>query len=137
MGWLREVTHDPDARVVSRAHVPRLLARVDWAELHTLIEHHCGVQMALRAHHDWVARHGKVLRGTLASGAKQAVVFAVSHAARTLLAHAPMQGSKASEIPVVRDLRTHSQLEAHKVPLEAHHSHPTTTAPMHQAGGQY
>jgi len=104
MGWLREVTHDPDARVVSRAHVPRLLARVDWAELHTLIAHHCGVQMALRAHHDWVARDGKVLRGTLASGDKQAVVFAVSHASRTLLAHAPMQGSKASEIPVVRDL---------------------------------
>ena len=68
MGWLREVTHDPDARVVSCAHVPRLLARVDWAELHTLIAHHCGVQMALRAHHDWVARDGKVLRGTLASG---------------------------------------------------------------------
>ena len=104
MGWLREVTHDPDARVVSRAHVPRLLARVDWAELHTLIAHHCGVQMALRAHHDWVARDGKVLRGTLASGDKQAVVFAVSHASRTLLAQAPMHGSKASEIPVVRDL---------------------------------
>jgi hypothetical protein len=24
--------------VVSRAHLPRLLARLDWAELHTLIE---------------------------------------------------------------------------------------------------
>src|SRR6266699_2135067 len=63
-----------------------------------------GVQMELRAHHDWVAIDGKVLRGTLASGDKQSVVFAVSHASRTLLAHAPMQGSQASEIPVVRDL---------------------------------
>jgi predicted transposase YbfD/YdcC len=137
IGWLREVTHYPDARVVSRAHLPRLLARLDWAELNTLIAQHFGVQMALRAHHDWVAIDGKVLRGTLASGDKQAVVFAVSHASRTLLAHAPMQGSKASEIPVVRDLLTHSQLEAHKVTLDAHHCNPTTTAQIHQAGGQY
>ena len=102
--WLREVTHYPDARVVSRAHLPRLLARLDWTELNTLIEQHFGVQMELRAHHDWVAIDGKVVRGTLASGDKPSVVFAVSHASRTLLAHAPMQGSKASAIPVVRDL---------------------------------
>ena len=80
------------------------MARLDWAELHTLIAQHFGVQMALRAHHDWVAIDGKVVRGTLASGDKPSVVFAVSHASRTLLAHAPMKGSKASEIPVVRDL---------------------------------
>ena len=135
--WLREVTHYPDARVVSRAHLPRLLARLDWAELNTLIEQHFGVQMELSAHHDWVAIDGKVLRGTLASGDKQSVVFAVSHAARTLLAHAPMKGSKASEIPVVRDLLTHSQLEAHKVTLDAPHCNPATTAQIHQAGGQY
>src|SRR2546427_9754465 len=85
--WLREVTHSPDAGLVSRAHFPRLLARVDWVELHTLIDRHCGVQMEWRAHHDWVAIDGKVLRGTLASGDKPSVVFAVSHASRTLLAH--------------------------------------------------
>jgi predicted transposase YbfD/YdcC len=135
--WLREVTHSPDAGVVSRAHLPRLLARVDWVELNTLIDQHFGVQMEVRAQHDWVAIDGKVLRGTLASGDKQSVVFAVSHASRTLLAHAPMQGSKASEIPVVRALLTHSQLEAHKVTLDAHHCNPQTTAQIHQAGGQY
>ena len=122
--------------MVSRAHLPRLLARLDWVELNTLIDQHFGVQVELSATHDWVAIDGKVLRGTLASGDKQTVVLAVSHVSRTLLAQAPMQGSKASEIPVVRDLLTHSQLEAHKVPLEAHHGNPTTTAQMHQAGGQ-
>lgn len=135
--WLRAVTHSPDAGVVSRAHLPRLLARVDWAELNTLIERHFGVQMELSAHHGWVAIDGKVLRGTLTSGDKQSVVFAVSHGSRTLLAQAPMHGSKASEIPVVRDLLTHSQLEAHKVTLDAHHCNPHTTAQIHQAGGQY
>jgi hypothetical protein len=48
-----------------------------------------------------------------------------------------MQGSKASAIPVVRALLLHSQLEAHQVTLDAHHCNPTTTAQMHQAGGQY
>jgi len=135
--WLREVTQHPEAGVVSRAHLPRLLARVDWVELNTLIDQHFGVQVELSATHDWVAIDGKVLRGTLASGDKQSVVFAVSHASRTLLAQAPMKGSKASEIPVVRDLLKHSQLEAHKVTLDAHHCNPTTTAQIHQAGGQY
>ena len=135
--WLREVTHYPDAGVVSRAHLPRLLARLDWVELNTLIDQHFGVQGELRATDGWVAIDGKVLRGTLASGDQQSVVFAVRHGSRTLLAQARMQGSKASEIPVVRALLTHSQLEAHKVTLDAHHCNPTTTAQMHQAGGQY
>jgi predicted transposase YbfD/YdcC len=135
--WLREVTHSPEARVVSRAHLPRLLARMDWAELNTLIARHFGVQVALQAEHDWVAIDGKVLRGTLASGEQQAVVVAVSHTRRTLLAQAPMQGNKASEIPVVRHLLAQTGLEAHKVTLDAHHCNPTTTAQIHQAGGQY
>lgn len=122
--------------MVSRAPFPRLLARGNWVELNTLIDQHFGVQVALSAPHDWVAIEGKVLRGTLASGDKQSVVFAVSHASRTLLAHAPMHGSKASEIPVVRDLLKHSQLEARQVPWDAQHCNPTTTAQMHQAGGQ-
>src|SRR6266446_9688076 len=137
MEWLRKVTQYPEARVVSRAHLPRLLARLDWLELHTLIDRHFGVQVELRANHAWVAIDGKTLRGTLASGQKQSVVFAVSHARRTLLAQAPMTGSKASEIAVVRDLLKASGLEAHKVTLDAHHCNPTTTAQIHQAGGQY
>jgi predicted transposase YbfD/YdcC len=135
--WLREVTQPPEAGVVSRAHLPRLLARVDWVELHTLIAQHFGVQGAWSATHDWVAIDGRVLRGTLASGDKPSVVCAVSHASRSLRAHAPMQGRKASASPVVRDLLPHSQLEARQVTWDAHHCHPTTTAQIHQAGGQY
>jgi predicted transposase YbfD/YdcC len=131
------VTRCPDAGVVSRAHLPRLLVRLEWTELNILIERHFGVQVELRAYQEWVAIDGKVLRGTRASGETQAVVLAVSHGHRTLLAQAPMHGSKASEILVVRDLLAHSQLEAHQVTLDAHHCNPTTTAQIHQAGGQY
>jgi len=135
--WLREVTQHPEAGVISRAHLPRLLARLDWTGLNTLIDQHFGVQVERRATDDWTAIDGKVLRGTLASGDKQSVVLAVRHGSRTLLAQAPMKGSKASEIPVVRDLLKESELEAQKVTLDAHHCNPTTTAQIHQAGGQY
>jgi predicted transposase YbfD/YdcC len=135
--WLREVTQHPEASVISRAHLPRLLARLDWAGLNTLIEQHFGVQVERSATEDWTAIDGKVLRGTLASGDKQSVVLAVRHGSRTLLAQAPMTGRKASEIPVVRDLLKESELERHKVTLDAHHCNPTTTAQIHQAGGQY
>ena len=135
--WLREVTQHPEARVVSRAHLPRLLARLDWVELSTLIDHYFGVQVEVRVHDSWVAIDGKTLRGTLTSGQRQSVVFAISHAQRTLLAHAPMAGSKAREIVVVRDLLKTSGLEAHHVTLDAHHCNPTTMAQIHQAAGQY
>ena len=135
--WLQEVTQHPEARVISRAHLPRLLARLDWMELNRLIDAYFGVRVELRANQEWVAIDGKTLRGTLAPGQKQSVVLAVSHESRTLLAQAPMTGSKASEITGVRDLLKESGLEAHKVTLDAHHCNPKTMAQIHQAGGQY
>jgi predicted transposase YbfD/YdcC len=95
------------------------------------------VRIELSATHDWVAIDGKTLRGTLCSKEKQSVVFALCHESRTLLSQALMEGSKASEISVVRDLLKESGLERYKVTLDAHHCNPTTTAQIHQAGGQY
>lgn len=135
--WLREMTHQPEAQAISRAHLPRLLARLDWNALNTLIEQHFGLRIELNANQEWVGIDGKVLKGTIGSGDKQSVVLAVSHQSRTLLAQAPMKGSKASEIPVVRQLLKNTQLEAQKVTLDAHHCNPKTTAQIHQAGGQY
>ena len=34
--------------MISRAHLPRLLARLDWMELNLLVELHFGVQVELR-----------------------------------------------------------------------------------------
>lgn len=71
--WLREVTHHPEAGVVSRAHLPRLLARVDWVEVNTLIDQHFGVQVELRATHGWVAidGHGFLIKILPASATPQ------------------------------------------------------------------
>jgi len=35
--WLRKVTGIPEAMVISRAHLPRMLARLDWVELNVII----------------------------------------------------------------------------------------------------
>ncbi len=135
--WLRELTQQPQAQVISRAHLPRLLARLDWQELNRLIEEHFGVRIELNANQDWVAIDGKALRGARGSGERQSLVLAVTHQQRTLLAQAPMKGNKASEITVVRELLKHSGLECPKVTLDAHHCNPKTTAQIHQAGGEY
>jgi hypothetical protein len=91
---LREVPGQAQAQAISRAHLPRLLARLDWAELNALIERHFGVRMACNENQEWVAIDGKVLRG---AKEKQALVLAVSHQRRTVLAQAPMKGHKSSE----------------------------------------
>ena len=135
--WLREITGQVQAEAISRAHLPRLLARLDWAELNALIETHFEVQLERNDNQEWVAIDGKVLRGAVGEGEKQAVVLAVSHQSRTVLAQAPMKGRKASEIPVVRKRLKDAKLETQKVSLDAHHCNPKTTAQIHQAGGEY
>ena len=135
--WLGELTEQPEARVISRAHLPRLLARLDWQELNGLIEQHFGVQIELGVNAEWVAIDGKVLRGTGGAGEQQSVVLALSHGQRKILAQAPMKGRKASEITVVRELLKQTGLEGQKVTLDAHHCNPKTTTQLHQAGGEY
>ena len=43
--WLRTVTGIPDAKPISRAHLPRLLEGLDWGELNALIERYFGVRL--------------------------------------------------------------------------------------------
>jgi hypothetical protein len=35
--WLRKVTGVPEATVISRAHLPRMLAGLDWVALNVII----------------------------------------------------------------------------------------------------
>ena len=132
--WLREVTGHVQAQAISRAQLPRLLARLDWVELNALIERHFAVRIACNENQEWVAIDGKALRGTKE---KQALVLAVSHQSRMVLAQVPMTGHKASEITAVRTLLKDTALEGKKVTLDAHHCNPKTTAQIHQAGGEY
>ena len=64
LAWLREMTHASVARSISRAHLPRLLARVDWEALNALILTHFGVHVESAVAGEWIAVDGKALRGS-------------------------------------------------------------------------
>lgn len=137
INWLREITGYENAKLISRAHLPRFLNRLDWDTLNDLIEQHFGICIERVENKEWVAIDGKVLRGTVKGGDKQSVVLSVTHESRKVIAQARQTGNKSSEIPVVRDLLKNSGMERQKVSLDAHHFNPLTTSQIHQAGGLY
>ena len=135
--WLGELTQIEAAQPISRAHLPRLLDRLDWPVLNGLISRCFGVRMECDGAQQWAAVDGKALRGTLDAGDKQNLILAVSHGTREAVAQARQSGDKSSEIPGVRTLLKDSGLEKRKVSLDAHHFNPATLGQIHQAGGIY
>lgn len=133
LAWLRDLTRAAGARCISRAQLPRLLARVDWAALNTLILAHLGVHLESTAAGEWIAVDGKALRGSPG----EQVVLARTHQSGHILAHHPLTGPKASEVPSVRTLLAQPHLQGRKVTLDAVHCNPVTTAQIHQAQGGY
>jgi len=135
--WLQELTGFSEAKPASRAQLPRLLDRLNWQMLNQWIERFFNTQIIRTQSEEWASIDGKVLRGTLHSGEKQAVVIALSHESKTVLGQCPQVGKKSSEIPVVRELIKATGLESKKITLDAHHCYPKTTGQIHQGGGQY
>jgi predicted transposase YbfD/YdcC len=137
--WLREVTKKPKALLISRAHLPRLLALVPLDELNDIAEAHFGVRLAVNGQDEWTAIDSKTLRGTTSARDKQGerTLLAVAHTKRNILAQRPMSGPKSSEITAVRDLLRETGLEKGKNTLDALHMNPTTTAQINLAGGIY
>jgi predicted transposase YbfD/YdcC len=135
--WLRDVTGIEDATPISRAHLPRMLADLDWLALSCVISDCFGERIVQLIGKEWIGADGKAMRGTLKSGKKQAVIHAVSHDSRIDVVQARQVGDKASEITVMRDFLKETGLDKHKVSLDAHHCNPETMAQIEQAGGQH
>jgi predicted transposase YbfD/YdcC len=135
--WLREATGYKNAAHISRAHLPRFLNQLDWAELNCLIEQYFGTRIERDNNKEWVALDGKTLRGTVKSGDKQSVILGVTHGGRKVIAHGCQRGNKSSEIPVVRELLKQTGLDRQKVSLDAHHCNPLTTSQIDRNGGLY
>lgn len=138
INWLRVITCIKQAKVISRAHLPRLIDQVNWTSLDQIIQQHFG-QHLLPPHVDkeWKAVDGKALRGTLKSGEKEAIIHVVSHDSRTEITQCRQSGEKSSEITVVRGLLEKTGLDHHKVSLDAHHCNPKTTAQIASEEGVY
>ena len=99
------MTKKPKARLVSRAHFPRLLAKVPLDELNDIVEAHFGVRLAVNAQDEWTAIDSKTLRGTTSAHDKQGerTLLAVAHTKRNIVAQRPISGPKSSEIAAARD----------------------------------
>jgi predicted transposase YbfD/YdcC len=138
-GWLRKVTKMPGARLISRAHLPRLLGLVPLDELNDIVEAHFGVCLEVSEDDEWVAIDSKTLRGTTSADNKQGerTLLAVTHTKRNILAQRPMSGPKSSEITAARELLRETGLEKGKVTLDALHMNPITTAQINLASGMY
>ena len=135
--WLREITGIHDAIPISRAHLPRMLANLDWVMLSIVINDCYGAKTTALIQDEWISADGKVMRGTLKSGEKQAIIHAVSHESRIDVAQARQAGDKSSEITVMRDFMKETGLEKSKMSLDAHHCNPETMTQIEQAGGSY
>jgi len=137
--WIRKTIEKPKAKVVSRAHLPRMLVIVDLNELNDIVEVHFGVRLEVDDRDEWIAIDGKTLRGTTSAKNKQGerTLLAVTHAERHVLAQRPMSGPKSSEITAARELLRETGLEKTKVTLDALHLNPITTGQINLAGGIY
>jgi predicted transposase YbfD/YdcC len=131
--WLRDTTQASVERCISRAQLPRLLARVEWDPLNALILAHFGVRLESPEAGEWIAVDGKALRGSPG----EQVLLARTHQSGHLLAHQRLAGPKSSEVTAVRALLAQPLLQGRKVTLDALHCNPTTTAQIHHAQGGY
>ena len=137
IAWLRIATNFPEAKPISRAHLPRMLANINWVELNELITEFFAANIRQNTQNEWKAVDGKFLKGTPKNLEKQAVIHAVAHESRIDVAQAKQVGNKSSEITTVRQFLTETGLEREKTTLDAHHCYNETMSQIHHAGGSY
>lgn len=123
--------------VISRAHLPRLLAQVNYTLLAQLIQHHYGFSLP-EGFANWLSGDGKELRGSIARGQQrgEVCVSIVTHT-QAIVAQAYHNGAKESERPAIANLLKDNDLLNKKIVLDALHLVPSLLEAIHQAGGTY
>lgn len=124
--------------VISRAQLPRLLAKVNGVLLAELLFQRFGVRLTAQQK-TWFAADGKELRGSIVPGNKrgEACVSLVAHGTEMIAGQAYYNGRKESERPVVSQLLTETGMQNQKITLDALHLIPLTINAIHGAGGIY
>jgi predicted transposase YbfD/YdcC len=124
--------------VVSRAHLPLVLQKVNLTAFEELLFSYYGVKLSTEQK-KWFAADGKELRGSIAKGNTrgEAVVQIVDHAERSVAAQAFYNGRKESEKPTLRNLLAENQLLGQYISIDALHADPTTLSAIAQAHGWF
>ncbi|WP_373512849.1 ISAs1 family transposase [Persicitalea sp.] len=135
---LRAATQTWPKRVISRAQLPLLLAKVDGEVFARLLFDWFGLVLSEEAKR-WFAFDGKELRGSILPGHKrgEACVSAQAHDSGQVVGQTYYNGRKESERPAVLQLLNDSKLCSQKITLDALHLTPKATKAIHKAKGIY
>ncbi|GAB2803289.1 hypothetical protein GCM10027275_56470 [Rhabdobacter roseus] len=125
-------------RVISRAQLPRLLAKVNGSLFNKLLFDWFGFQLD-PTQRRWFALDGKELCGSIQPHHKrgEACVSALSHTSEQIVGQLYYNGRKESERPTVRQLLNQTGLYNQKLTLDALHLTPQTLKAIHGAQGGY
>lgn len=125
-------------KAVSRAQLPIILKGINLPEFEKLAFGFYGIKLSPDEKR-WFSGDGKELRGSIIKGDKrgEAVVQVVEQESGQIFAQSYYNGTKESEIPLMRDLLSKCGLLSQKISLDALHLNPDTLRPVHAAGGIY
>lgn len=125
-------------RVVSRPHLPRILAKVNRGVFETLLLKYAQIELT-EEQKKWFAGDGKELRGSIEKGDKRGEVSVqiVSHEDRAIVGQAFYNGTKESEKPCLQQLIQQTGVQSQQITADALHLCPAMTEPIEQAGGTF
>ncbi len=124
--------------VVSRAHFPRLLMKVNRIAFEDLLFQHYGIALS-EQEKQWFAGDGKELRGSIEKGDTrgEACVQIVRQEDRAVVGQAFYNGAKESEKPCLQDLVKQTGVQSQKITADALHLYPKLTELIHGSGGTF
>ncbi|WP_139361631.1 ISAs1 family transposase [Spirosoma sp. 209] len=136
--YLLEATQLTDQKVISRAQLPVLLAKVNGSCFAKLLFDWFGFCLD-EQQKAWFAVDGKELRGSIPTGHTrgEVCVSAVAHQTQQVVGQTYYCGSKESERPTVRQLLDKHSLWTQKISLDALHLTPLTLRSIHAEEGIY
>lgn len=123
-------------QVISRAHLPRILQKVNRTVFERLIFDKYNIELT-KEEKRWFAGDGKELRGSIEKGDKrgEAVVQLVEHQSRQVVAQTFYNGTKESEKPCLRNLIKEKMLHSQKITADALHLNTEMTGSINENGG--
>lgn len=135
---LLEATQLTDHKVISRAQLPILLAKVNGLRFAQLLLEWFGFVLDENQKH-WFSLDGKELRGSIQTGHTrgEVCVSALAHQTKQVVAQTFYSGTKESERPAVSHLLEQGSLCGQKLTLDALHLVPLTLHSIHAASGVY
>ena len=90
MDWLREVTGYTAAIPISRSHIPRMLANLDWVALDQIITECFDDEIKEIIKNEWIGIDGKVMRGQ-SNRVKNELLFMRCRMIAALMLHRPVR----------------------------------------------